>query len=383
VTGAINKSAVDRLKPGAEPFVLWDRKLSGFGVKCNPNGTKVYVFQYKHLGRSRRYTIGKHGNPETAESARTTAEVLRGRAVAGQDPAAEKRAQRAAEALSEAVGRFKTEHLAKRQESTTRNYERDLDAAVAHLGGSRAVHEIARADVSRLHQSRAAAPFGANRQLAALSSFFTWAERQGLRPDGSNPCRHVERFPEPRRQRRLSEPELRRLGKALRALEPDEPWQAVAILRLLVLTGHRSAEFLALRRDELDLKSKTMMPGRTKTGAKVFPLAPAAVALLKGLPRSVSPWVFPRADGAHFTALRPTWERVRKAAKLRDVRIHTLRHTYASVAADSGESLPTIGALLGHTTPAMTARYAHLGPGEVRDAAGRVADRIDGALRGR
>ena len=217
-----------------------------------------------------------------------------------------------------------------------------------------------------------------------MSKFFNWTEKNGFRPDGSNPCRHVEKYKETKRERFLSEAELAQLGEALREAETDKsasPW-VIAAIRLLTLTGARLSEVLTLRWDYVDFERATIRLPDSKTGAKTLYLNAPALEVLSGIPRlEDNPHVIcGERKGAHLVNLQKPWRRIRQAAGLGDVRIHDLRHSFASVAAAGGMSLPLIGALLGHSQPATTARYAHLSSDPLRAASDAIAGRIAGAM---
>ncbi len=223
-----------------------------------------------------------------------------------------------------------------------------------------------------------------------LSKFFGWAEKHGLRPDGSNPCRHVEKYREGRRERFLSQAELARLGDALREAEQDKscsPW-VVAAIRLLTLTGARRNEILTLRWEHVSKEHGCLMLPDSKTGRKAVRLNPPALDVLQAIPRlEGNPYVIcGEKAGQHLVNLEKPWRRIRAAAKLDDVRLHDLRHSFASVAASGGQSLVVIGKMLGHSQPATTARYAHLADDPVKaasDAVGRhIAAAMDGGRRG-
>ena len=204
----------------------------------------------------------------------------------------------------------------------------------------------------------------------------------GLRPDGSNPCRHVEKFAERKRERILSPAELARLGDALAAYD-GSPY-AVAAVKLLVFTGARLGEVLGLRWDWVDFERGEARFSDSNTGAKTLHLPPPALAVLTELPRiDGNPYVIVGAKpGAALVNLEKPWLAIRKPAGLDDVRLHDLRHAFASVAASSGMGLPIIGKILGHSQPATTARYAHLASDPVKAAAAAVAGKIAAAMGG-
>jgi integrase len=208
-----------------------------------------------------------------------------------------------------------------------------------------------------------------------------------LRPEGTNPRKRVKKYHEQKRERFLSAAELQRIGEVLAEMEAEriEMHSAVAAVRLLMLTGCRLSEIMTLKWDYVRLRAGEVHLADSKTGKKTVQLGDAAVAVLRNLPRlDANPWVIPgRVEGSRLTDLQPFWQRLRARAGLKDVRIHDLRHTYASVAACQGKSLPMIGKLLGHTQVQTTARYAHLAHGTVKDAANDVSELIAARLAGR
>ena len=243
-----------------------------------------------------------------------------------------------------------------------------------------AVDEVEREDVAELHHRLRDTPYMANTVVGVLSKMYRLAEAWDLVPAGCNPCRSVRRYRERARERFLTPEELRRLGRALREAEADgSSWPpAVAAVRLLLLTGCRKGEILTLRWEDVDLGTGELRLADTKTGPRAVPISSAAVRLLAGLPRRPGdPWVIPgRRPGTHLRAVDGAWWIVRARAGLADVRLHDLRHSFASRALALGESLPMIGRLLGHTQVETTARYAHLARDSVREAAARVAESI-------
>jgi integrase len=387
--GKVTKRSVDTLKLTADAaeVTLWDSELKGFGVRLQRGGAKSYVLHYRAgTGRGaplRKLTIGRHGSPWTPETARHEARRQLGRVENGADPVAEKIARREAPTMAELTKRFLAEHAeAKRKVSTADEYRRLLDKVIVPALGDRKVADVARADITKLHHANRAAPYQANRVLAILSKMFNLAERWGLRPDGSNPCRHVEKFAERKRERMLSPVELGRLGDALVSFN-FSPYAAAAV-KLLVFTGARLGEVLGLRWDWIDFdRGEARLPD-SKTGAKTLHLPPPAIAVLAELPRlDGNPYVIAgQKEGAALVNLEKPWRAIRKAAGLDDVRLHDLRHAFASVAASSGMGLPIIGKMLGHSQPATTARYAHLESDPVKAAAAVVAGRIAAAMAG-
>ena len=274
----------------------------------------------------------------------------------------------------------------KRKVSTAREYERIGKLYIVPSLGRRLIGEISRQDITKLHHELAGKPYQANRILALLSKFFNWAEKHGFRPDGSNPCRHVEKYPEMRRERFLSEVELARLGDALRAAERDNrttAW-AIAAIRLLTFTGARLSEILTLKWDYVNEDHAMLLLPDSKTGRKAVHLNAPALAVLQEIPRlEGNPYVIcGEKPGQHLVNLEKPWRRIRMAAGLNEVRLHDLRHSFASVGASSGHGLIIIGKMLGHSQPATTARYAHLADDPVKAASNAVAARISAAMDG-
>jgi integrase len=303
-----------------------------------------------------------------------------GAVAAGTDPAAERNARKEAPTLAELAGRFLAEHVeTKRKPRTAREYRRLIEKVILPALGRKRVADISRADIARFHHARRATPTEANRALALLSTMFNFAEHSGERPDGSNPSRHVERFPQRRRERFLSAEEMARLGDTLASYTGSR--YHVAAIKLLIFTGARLGEVLGLRWEWIDFDRGNVRLPDSKTGAKTIHLPAPALEVLATLPRiEGEPHVLGGRRGTTF--IEAPWRRIRAAAGLDDVRLHDLRHSFASVAASSGMGLLIIGKMLGHTQPATTGRYAHLESDPVKAAAAAVAGKIAAAMDG-
>ena len=378
----ISKRTVEALEPRDVPFVVFDKTVPAFGVEVRPSGAKTYKLWYRHGSRLRKLTLGRHGTV-TADKAREQANRALRAVNDGKDPAQEKIERRAADALEVVFADWLAQHVdTKRKASTRRQYRQIFDHTIRPALGRKALVDISRSDVSRLHAKLAASPYQANRAVAVLRSFFTWTERLGLRPLGSNPARLVERYREAKRERMLSPDELARLGAALAASQGNEwPW-ALAAIRLLLLTGARKGEILGLRWDQVDLTAGTARLTDSKTGAKTLHFGGPALEILAAVPRVTgNPHVIcGRVHGAPLIGLAKVWGRVRKRAGLEDLRIHDLRHAFASAGAMSGLPLLTLGRLLGHSQPSVTDRYAHLASAPLVSAADAVASSIAAQL---
>jgi integrase len=243
------------------------------------------------------------------------------------------------------------------------------------------------ADVLRFHNALADMPYEANRALAVLSKLMSFAEQQGVRPRGSNPCRGIAKFKEHRRERFLSEREFGKLADAMQVLEESGRVSgfALAAIRLLILTGARREEVRTLRWSYIDEERGLAFLPDSKTGRKTLQLSVTALELLARLPRlQHNPYVFPgrgsesgdEASSRPIRSLQMAWEQLRVLAGFPDLRIHDLRHSYASLLAANGTPLLVVGKLLGHRHTATTERYAHLSDDPVRLANERVGAQL-------
>lgn len=381
----ITKRAVEAALPQDDDVFLWDQELRGFGVRVKPSGVRSYVIQYRNgHGRSRRLTIGTHGRL-TAEEARYEARQLLSKVARGADPAGEKKSLREAPTFADFAKRYMSEHASGRKKVGTLVTDQiNLRCHILPALGKLPLTSIQRTDIARMMQSMRHTPGAANRTLQLLSSMLNVAEKWGLRPDHSNPCRHIDRYKSGKRERFLSAEELSRLGNVLREAEEHalEGRSAIAAIRLLILTGCRRGEILTLRWEEVDLANSCLRLSDSKTGPRMVHLNEAAKAVLVSM-MSVpgNPFVIAGARaGSHLINLKKPWQRIRRAAGLPDVRLHDLRHSFASVAIGLGEPLAIIGKLLGHTQTATTERYAHLAADPVRAANERIGHTIAGLM---
>ena len=373
----ITKRTVDALAGQERERVVWDDDLKGFGVRVHPTGRKVYIVKTRYRGRAIKMTIGPHGTVTPSYARVRAAEIITD-ARAGKNPAGRNTDAPTMMALGK---RFLKEYVSTHcKPSTAEEYRRSVKLFIDTRIGRYRVPDIQRSDIAALHYDMRDTPYQANRTLGVLSKMFNLAELWDLRPDGSNPCRHVKRFREEKRERFLSDIEYQRLGAALKEIEVDgtETASAIAAVRLLMLTGCRLSEIQKLRWEHVDLGASELRLPDTKTGAKVVYLGDPAIAVLERIDRrDGNPWVIAgRKPGSHLTDLQHPWRRIRARAALDDVRIHDLRHSFASGGLLVGEGLPMIGKLLGHTQVQTTARYAHLANDPVKSAANRIASRI-------
>ena len=374
----ISNRTVDALAVERGDGVFWDRELPGFGVRVYPSGEKRYIVQSRGPGGSRRVTLGRHGEL-TAERARRMAAEVIDRIKQGADPVpAVPEATLTVAALAE---RYMEAHVRVSCSAHTASiYLGSLNNHILPALGAMPIDTVTREHVSALHLRLRRTPRAANRALMVLSKMFSLAEAWGLRPPGDNPCRFIVRYKEGKRERFLTPEEYRRVGRSLAELEAERrvTAHAAAALRLLMLTGCRRTEILTLRWDDVDRTSGELRLRHAKTGPRMVPLTPTAAAVLAGVARVPgNPWVFAngKANG-RLSHLSKAWYRVRERAGVADVRIHDLRHSFASRALALGESLTMIGRLLGHTDAGSTERYAHL----TRDAEKASADMVGSSI---
>ena len=341
----LTKNRLDGLAPSENRYTVWDDQLPGFGVRVNITGQKSFILRYRAKGRTeKRYVgLGRYG-VVTADEARTRARRLLGSIANGEDPAHEAAVRRQIPTLFVLAAEFLELHVvAKRKPKTVASYTHALQHHVLPRFGTRRADDVTREDIDRLHSALADRPFMANYVVTVLSSLYGWAERRQVIPEGHNPARHVEKFRENRRERFLSRDEFARLGAALREAEivgipyeinearptakhapkpenrrvvvaPD----AIAAIRLLMLTGCRLREILHLRWTEIDFDRGLLLLEDSKTGRKPVVLGEAALAILAHLP-GVAKCVFPGADGeTPRHDLKRPWALVTRRAGLED-----------------------------------------------------------------
>lgn len=380
----LTKRTIEAAEVKASEYFLWDDDIPGFGIRVLPSGRKQFVVQYRAGRRPRRISLGP-STVLTCDQARTRAITIIAAVRNGGDPAAKRDEDRDALTVADLADRFDKEHISLRlKESTAKGYRRSLERFILPALGRLRVTEVTRADVAQLHHDMRHIRYDANRALEIVSKMFNMAEMWDLRPDGSNPRRHIKKYPEEKRERFLSAAEIRKIGEVLSEMEDEgvELPSAIAAVRLLMLTGCRLSEIMRLQWQYVDLAGCALRLPDSKTGAKTVHLGQAAVEVLKAIGRiKDNKWVITGTlPGAPLYDLQPFWQRVRARAGLKDVRIHDLRHTFASTAVAAGQGLPIIGKLLGHTQVQTTARYAHLAADPVRIAADQVSGQIAALL---
>ena len=398
----ITKRTIDALQPQDRDYVRWDGVLTGFGVRVRTGGSKSFVAAYRLGGRNtpwRRVTIGAVGTI-TVEVARKEAERIIASARLGQDHAAQKAKKRAEMTVGEVCDLYLAEGCETKKASTLATDRGRIERHIKPLLGKRLIGEVARAEIEKFMRDvangktatdvktgvhgRAIVEGGkgtATRTIGLIGGIFSFAVSRHLRAD--NPVRGVKRYPDKKSETFLTPAELSRLGEALSAAEASgaNP-AAVAIIRLLAFTGARKSEISALRWSEVDLERGYIRLGDSKTGAKVFPIGAPAIEVLAGLPCiEGASFVFPATSGtASFQGADKVWRKVRAAAGFPKLRIHDLRHSFASAGLARGDALPVIGAILGHADVKTTSRYAHLADDPIKKAADEISRTVHAAF---
>lgn len=405
----LTKRVVDSAKPN--PFgdvYLFDNEVKGFGLRVKPSGAKSFIFTYRvghgRAARKARMVIGRPGSPWTVETAKREAKRLAGIAAGGSDPAAMRKSDENAtmtvqhlcdEYLLEVEsGRILTKFDVPKAASTLITDRARINRHIVPLIGKKRVQDLTKVDIDRMlrdiaggktavdektekKRGRARVTGGrgtATRTVGMLGGIFSYAMERGYCTE--NPVKGVQRYRDNRNERFLSPEELGRLGAALKKAEADgKDLYAIAATRFLILSGCRKSEVLTLKWDHVDITHACLRLPSSKTGKKVVQLGTAALALLTDLPRlEKNPYVFPgRVERTHYVGLPRFFCNICKVAKLPGVRLHDLRHSFASAGAAGGVGLPLIGALLGHKDTKTTARYSHLADSPLKSAADRIA----------
>ncbi len=409
----ITKRLVDACEPADKPVFIFDESLKGFGLKVNPTGSKNYIVEYRvgaggRLTRKRRITIGGISNL-TPDQARKKAREYLAAARTGIDPASERSKERKIPDFKSFAYRYLDEEATSRlKPATIQNYEINIRKHAIPFIGPLKLTEITRTEIQQLHSTIGRrTKIQANRSVETISAVYRYAQTLGIVEEGYNPTNGIKSFKETPRTRYLSEDEFMRLGAAIRLAETEGiPWGlsangftskhtvkyqnrktvffigATDTIRLLMFTGCRLREILNLTWPEVDLERGLLFLADSKTGARTVVLNQVAMEILERQDRCgiyVFPSEFsdtPRAD------LNKPWRAIRRHAGVEDLRLHDLRHSFASVGAGAGMGLPIVGALLGHKQAATTERYAHLDASPLRVASDQIGAKIAKALVG-
>ena len=368
---SLNQHRVDRLKPRNSTYDIRDTDLKGFGIRILPSGKKSYFLQTQHERQRRWVKIGDADAMPEAEAGSQVRSLLAG-IKKGQESVPALPAEIAFEAVADEVFSHYRRHWKPRTLAVNLNY---YENNILPWFKGRPVAGITRREVLEWFESLHAKPASANRSLPVLSVILRQAEVYGYRPEDSNPCKDIKRYRRRARERFLSSDEIRRVVGVLNCYVKTRPFQ-VAVIRLLLLTGCRKGELLTLKWQ--DYREGKLFLRDSKSGPRTVWLSSTAREVLDRLPRK-NEWVFPSPYryAEHLAEITDFWQEVRAEAGLHEVRVHDLRHTYASIALAHGETVLTIGRLLGHEHPGTTLKYTNFA-----DAAARAAvDAVSSVLR--
>jgi integrase len=381
-TQQLTKATVDKLAPGAEDYVIWDAALPGFGIRVKPSNVKSYVVQYRNrkTGASRRKTIGQHGPLLTFHKAKERARIILADALKGNDPVADDRAIREAATMRHLAADYLEQHAVPKKRPRSIDNDRSMiNRIILPRLGSKKVAAVQSRDIHLLHVAMKNTPYQANRVLALLSKMLSLAVKWGWRSD--NPVKGIERFQEKRRERWLSDDELRRL---LVVLAHHQNQRAANAVRFQLLTGARLGEALKARWSDIDLERGVWTKPSHHTKQKRtehIPLSGPALVLLAEMQSNANPTeesLFPgNVTGRPLQDIKKFWKAVTAEAVISEYRLHDNRHTHASHLVSSGLSLEIVGRLLGHTNPTTTKRYAHIADSPLRAATERFGAKLD------
>lgn len=368
----LTKKFIDSLRSDGVDRIYFDDQLSRFGLRVKPSGVKSFVLRYRFKGRSQSYALGKYG-VLTADEARRRALATLADIDKGLNPSGQRRADRDSPTVKELTEDYLERHARpNKRESSVRNDAAMIEHYILPKIGRIKVSDVNRRDIERIHIGMKPTPYQANRCLSLLSKMFNLAVSWEWRRD--NPALRIPKYQEERRERWLSDEELSRLFDALNKAKDQKIANAI---RLLVLTGARRGEVLSAKWSEFDLAAgywnKPSAHTKQKRSHRV-PLSESAWELLKHIfahRDREKEWVFPGRlnKDQPLQDIKKCWAEVIKEARLEGARLHDLRHTFASHLVSSGQSLPIVGRLLGHTQSQTTHRYAHLADQPLRAAA--------------
>ena len=380
----LTQATVDAIKADGKERLLMDDTLSGFGIRVSKVGTKTFIAQARLHGRATRIPLGRSDVLSVAE-ARKAARSALGELANNKDPRRhDKQVREAGVTFKEFTERWLKEHIKpKRKEQTAKDYEGTFARHIYPAIGTVPLSDIAFSDLQKLHYKLSDRPRTANLVIGLIRNVIGYAEKLGLRKQGTNPGFKFEMLEENSRERFLSDDELANVADAIDALDGDglTPWTAAAI-RLLMLTGARSSEIRAIEWTQIDRdRGLAILPTSKNKRIRTIYLSPAAMQIIDSLPRRGKYVIAGNSINVICGPLTKQWEKIRKRADVLDVRLHDLRHTYASAALSDGLPLAVVGRLLGHVSHQATARYAHLASDPIAQAAQEIGSKIDRTMR--
>ncbi|AJY48166.1 tyrosine-type recombinase/integrase [Martelella endophytica] len=379
----LTKRVVDTLKATDKEQVVWDDELRGFGIRIKPTGVKSYIVQYRNAGgRSKRKTLGRHGEI-TPDQARKLAAEVRHEVSKGGDPVAARAAWKAEPTVDDLMTEYVTSHVEVHNKPTTQaEVKRLVDRRIRPALGKLKVKEVTRQDIAKLHRNMRETPRQANFVLSVISKAFNLAEVWGYRNDGTNPVNKLQRYKENIRNRPIPDADLEKIGVVFRAAELDGSVSAglINFFRLLALTGCRLSELLSLTWAEIDFERGVLNLKDAKAGARSHVTSTIALDLLASMERVPgSEFVFTSGSGTtpfDKSNAERAWRKLRKRAGLEDLRIHDLRHMVGTMAGSSGANAFQIRDLLGHKTIAVTGRYVARDDNPIREIQDRISTHV-------
>jgi integrase len=370
----LTDAAVAQLEPNGRDQLIADDRLAGFVLRLTPAGKKIFMARGRVAGRRRLVPLGYHPDLKVASARQAAIQALAdmqaGRDPIGQRKAREKAVKAGTMTVNELADKWMAEHVEPKLKPTSaRSYKRALDRHIRPRFGHLAVASVTRDDMIAMHVAMKATPRYANYAVSMVRSMITFGIDLGLRPYGSNPVYKIKKYRERNCERFLDEDEFARAAQSITDCMRSGKISvhAAAGLRLALLTGARSGEITAMQWHHIDWERKFVRLPDSKTNEpRTVYLSDAALEVLRTLPR-VGCYVIAasRYINEPYTGLNQSWCIVRQHAGLDDVRLHDLRHSFASLAARRGVPLLMIGKLLGHRKAATTERYAHLAPDTV------------------
>ena len=384
----LTEKRIRDLKPGDQAIRIWDRQVTGLGVRVTPAGIKSFILSYR-IGKTKKLaTLGRCSELSLKEARERAGRELSALRDGGIDPLERRKQEREAPTVADAFARFFDEEAPRRIEAgrmkpdTVRQYRLAASYVVDALGTRRV------AEVKRMHIEAATAslkPVLRNRVLAFLSRVFTLAERWEWRGQLSNPVRGIERNREKARQRVLSPSELAALAGALNEAEKTAPF-AVAAIRVASMTGLRISECLSMEWENVDFESGRALLPDTKTGERTVPLAAPVLQLMQELPQvNGNGHVFPgatRNSAVGYKKVRAVYLDACAAAGLDDAKLHDLRRTVATNLAGAGVNAFGLRDVLGHKTLTMSNRYVQQASDAMAANMERAASFAAGAMSG-
>lgn len=367
---------------GCGSMMVWDNYLPGFGVRVSESGRKSYYLHFRVRG-SRRL-IKRVVGAEPVMSLKVARDIAKRwllQACQGIDPRLDQ-AKQGGLTVSEYADRYLENHSRPNNKaSTVRHIEGLIDRYIKPELGQTAIATLSKADVARLHMKLSGTPGQANGVRALISSMCTVAESWDLRPENSNPTRHVKKYKLRPRKRILTGDELQRIGCALIEYESISPFTAMAI-RFLLLSGCRLHEALSLKWKYIDFGNSVVHLPDSKTDFKDVPLGDPATKLLRRVPRMIrNPYVFVgRKPGSHLSNPNNAWRTIKTRAGIEDLTLHDLRRNFVTTATAANVGIRNIGAVVGHSNMSTTEMYSHAVPAAVKAAAYKTSDLVEALL---